>query len=215
MDLDQQIDLRADRLTDGANGLDHLPLGVTRDVGTPGPWKRVELERGEPARHRLLRLRGVRVRGLGARVPAVRVDADPLAAWPTEQAHHRHAQALARQVPERLLEPADRAPEVHGAALPREVVVCPVREVADLTGVAPDEIARELSYVGDDGLIAIGLGIALAPAVQTVGRLDLHEEPVLPVPRIDDERRDGCHLHEPISLVLAYPRGVSREALQF
>src|SRR5207245_10893206 len=85
----------------------------------------------------------------------------------------------------------------------------------DALPISPDEIARELSYVGDDGLIAIGLGIALAPAVETVGGLDLHEEPVLPVPRIDDERRDGRHLHEPISLVLAYPRGVSREAFRF
>src|SRR5207245_7308658 len=186
------------------------------DVGAPGPGKRVDLDRGEAARDRFLRHRRFRRRRRGAGIPAVRVDADPLATRPAEQAHHGHAQALTGQVPERLLEPADRAPEIHGAALPREVVVCPVREVADLTGVAPDEIARELSYVGDDGLIAIGLGIALAPAVETVGRLDLHEEPVLPVPRIDDERRDGRHLHERISLVLAYPRGVSRrEALRF
>src|SRR5206468_598255 len=110
------------------------------------------------------------------------------------------------EIPERLLDPADRAPEIHGAALAGKVVIGPVREVADVAGVAADQISRELAHMSDDRVVAIGLRIAFTPAVEAVGRLDLHEEPVLAVARIDDERRDGRHLHEPISLVLAYSR---------
>src|SRR5258707_9859172 len=87
-------------------------------------------------------------RCLRAGVPAVGVDADPLAARASEQAHHGHAEPLAREVPERLLDPADGAEEVQGAALGREVVIGPVREVADVAGVAADQIARELVHEG-------------------------------------------------------------------
>src|SRR5262249_44496263 len=53
---------------------------------------------------------------------------------------------------------------------------------------------------------AISLRIASTPSVYPGRGLQLHEEPVLAIARIDDERRDGRHLHEPISLVLAYSR---------
>src|SRR5262249_48922718 len=142
-----------------------------------------------------LRLRRIGVRRLRARVPAVRVDADTLAARPAQKGHHRHAEPLAGEIPECLLEPAHCAPEVHGAALAGEVVVGPVREVADLSGVAADEVARELPDVRDDRLVAVGLRVALAPAAEPVGGLDLHEEPVLPVTRMNDERRDARDLH--------------------
>jgi len=105
------------------------------------------------------------------------------------------AGALAGQVPQRLLDAADRAPELHRAALGREVVIGPVGEVADVAGVAAGQVAAELAHVGDDRLIAVGLGVAFAPAVQAVGGLDLDEEPVLAVPRIHDERRDAGDLH--------------------
>jgi hypothetical protein len=71
-----------------------------------------------------------------------------------------------------------------------------VREVADLAGVPTEEIAAQLLHVGDDRLIAIGLRVALAPAVQAVGGLDLHEEPVLAVARIDEIRRHPRDLHD-------------------
>src|SRR5439155_24894855 len=134
-----------------------------------------------------------------ARVPAVGVDADSLATRATEQAHHRHAEPLARKVPERLLDPADGSEEVQGAALGREIVIGPVREVADVAGVAADQIARELVHEGGDRVIAVGLGVTLTPAVQAVGGLDLHEEPVLAVAGVDDERGDGRDLHARIS----------------
>src|SRR5262249_13391684 len=176
------------------------------DVRAPRARERIELERGEAPRGRLLRFRRVGLRRLGARVPAVGVDADALAARAAEQADDGHAQALAREIPERLLDAADRAPEIHRAALAGVIVVGPVGEMADVPGVAADQVARELPHVGDDRLVTVGLGVALAPAMQAVGRLHFHEQPVLAVARIEDERRDGRHLHEPISLVMAYSR---------
>src|SRR5207253_2243601 len=71
--------------------------------------------------------------------------------------------------------------------------------VADVAGVAADQIARELVHEGGDRVIAVGLGVALTPAVQAVGGLDLHEEPVLAVAGVDDERGDGGDLHARIS----------------
>ncbi len=196
MDLDQQIDVGPDRLAHRAHRLHHLPLSVARDVGAPGAGERVELERGEAPGHRRLGLGRVGVRRPGARVPAVGVDADSLAARPAEELHHGHAQALAGQVPQGLLDAADGAPEVHGSALGREIVVGPVSEVADVAGVAADEVPAELPHVRGDRLVAIGLGVGLAPAVQAIGGLDFDEEPVFPVSRVDDERGDRRDFHE-------------------
>src|SRR5262245_16108189 len=195
MDLDEQIDLRAHRVAHGTYGLDHLLLGLAGDVRTPRAGEWIELERVEAASHRLLRLRCVGLGRLRARIPAVGVDADTLATRPAQQAHHRHAEPFAGEIPQRLLEPAHRAPEVHGAALAREVVVGPVREMADLSGIAAHQIPRELPHVRDDRLVAVGLRVALAPAGEPVGGLDLHEEPVLPIARMNDERRDARDLH--------------------
>ena len=62
MHLDQQVDLGPDRGPDGANRLDHLLLGLARDVRAPWTGKRIELERGEAARDGFLRLRRVGLR---------------------------------------------------------------------------------------------------------------------------------------------------------
>ena len=164
-----------------------------------GPGNGSNLSAVKPRATVSLALARVGRRRLGARVPAVGVDADPLAARPAQQRDDRHAEPLAGQIPQRLLEAADRAPEIHGPALGREVVIRPVGEVTDVAGVAAKQVASELRDVRHDRLVAIGLRVALAPAVQAVGGLDLHEEPVLPVARIHDERRDGGDLHGSMS----------------
>jgi hypothetical protein len=94
-----------------------------------------------------------------------------------------------------LLEPAHRAPEVHRPALGREVVVGPVHEVGDLGGVAPDEIAAERRHQGDDARVAVGLRVALAPAVRAAVGLDLHEAQVLAPAEIGEERGHAAHEH--------------------
>src|SRR5439155_25305867 len=168
-------------------------------VRAPRAGERIEFQRAEAARHRGLGLRRV-VRGrLRAGVPAVGVHTYPLAARSAEQVDHRHAEPLAGEIPERLLDPADGTEEVERAALGGEVVIRPVREVADVAGVTPDEIPRELSHERGDRVIAVRLRVALAPAVQAIRRLDLHEEPVLAVAGIDDERGDGGDLYARLS----------------
>jgi len=120
------------------------------------------------------------------------ISAERLAA---EQDVDRGAVALARDVPEGLLEPAHRAPEVHRPALGREVVVGPVHEVGDLRGVAADEIAAEGLHQGDDARVAVGLRVALAPAVRAAVGLDLHEAQVLAPAEIGEARDHTAHEH--------------------
>src|SRR5206468_2292506 len=106
------------------------------------------------------------------------------------------AQPLARDVPQRLLDTRDRAPEVHRPALGPEVVIGHVTEVRDVPGIAAHEVAAEGRDVADDGLIAIGLRVALAPAVKALVRLDLDEEPRLAAAGIDQMGCDGGDLHD-------------------
>src|SRR5262249_53480287 len=47
----------------------------------------------------------------------------------------------------------------------------------------------------DDRLVPVGLRVALAPAVQAVGGLDLHEQPVLAVAGIHQVGHDRRDLH--------------------
>jgi hypothetical protein len=128
-------------------------------------------------------------------VPAIGIDADALAACPAQELMHGHAVALARDVPQRLLEAADRAPEVHGPALGREVVVRHVDEVRDVRSVPSHQVARQPFDVGDDARIAVGLGIALAPSVRPALRLDLDEEQVLAAAEIRQIGRDSFDTH--------------------
>ncbi len=108
---------------------------------------------------------------------------------------HGNAVALARDVPQRLLETTHRAPEIHGPALGREVVVRHVDEVGDVGGLASDEIAGEGLHVGHDARVAVGLGVALTPSVRSAFRLDLDEEQVLPAAEIDEKGGDTFDPH--------------------
>ena len=104
---------------------------------------------------------------------------------------HGHAVPLARDVPQRLLDAAHRAPEIHGAALGREVVVRHVDEVRDVRRLASDDVAPERLDERDDAVVAIRLRVALAPAVRPSVRLDLDEEEILAAAEIGEERRDA------------------------
>ena len=194
--LDQQIHLGADRLAHRGHVGHRLLLGRARDVGAPGAGERIELQRVEAAADRVARPRRVLHRGLRAAVPAVGVDAHALATRAAQQRVHRHAVALARDVPERLLEPAHRAPEVHRAALGREVVVGPVHEVGDVARVAPHEVAADRLHERHDARVAVGLRVALAPAVRAAVGLDLDEAEVLAAAEIGQERGDAAHAHD-------------------
>ncbi len=192
--FDEEIDPGTDGFAHRGHRGHRLLLRLERDMGTPRPGERVELEGGEAAAHRLPRPLRV-IRGGPVAVPAVGIDADALAARPAQELVHGDSMALARDVPQRLLETADRTPEIHGPALGREVVVRHVDEVGDVGGLPPDEIAGERLHVGHDARVAVGLGIALAPSVRAALRLHLDEEQVLAAAEIGEKGRDPFDTH--------------------
>ena len=65
----------------------------------------------------------------------------------------------------------------------------------DRERVAPDQVALHLVDVDLDRLVAVGLGVALAPAVHAGVGLHLDEQPVLAPAGMDQERLDGGDLH--------------------
>jgi len=189
--LDEQIDPGADGLAHGGHRRHRLLLVLAGEMRPPGAGKGIELEGAEAAGHRLARERGIVGRRLALAVPAVGVDADALAARPAQQRVHGHAVALPRDIPQRLLEAADRAPEIHGPALGREVVVGHVEEMRDVRGVAPHQVTAQRVHESDDARVAVGLRVTLAPAVRAGLRLDLDEEEVLAPAQVDEERGDA------------------------
>ena len=114
MEVDADVDIVARRsCRSSANLLDGvLHLGRRLDVARRrGRFAGPGLERGEALRfmsalHLLRRAR-------------VRVDADPVARRPAEQFVHGHAERLALDVPQRLVDAAQRAGENRAAAIER------------------------------------------------------------------------------------------------
>ena len=178
VNLDQHVDPVADRLAHHAHPLDRQLLLLARDPAAPATRHRVELQRREPALDDRLRARRQLLQRVHPR-PAVGVDSQPIAQRPAEQLVHRHARPLAGQVPERLLDPTDRAVEVHRPAAIAEVVVDRVGERLDLARVPADHVALQLVQMRPNLHIAVRLRVALAPAVQAVLRLEPHEDQVL------------------------------------
>ena len=113
----------------------------------------------------------------------------------SEQVVDRLVEGFAGDVPHGDLQPADRAVDVHGAALEKHVLVGPVTEVADLHRVAADEVALHLLDVRRDRRIAVPLRVRLAPTDDSVVGGDLYEHPVLGHRRVHYERFDVLDFH--------------------
>ena len=90
-----------------------------------------------------------------------------------------HPGSLAGQVPHGLLDAGDGGVEVHGASAVAEVVVDRVGPGLDPGRVPADDVAAHGLEVGGDLDVAVGLGVALAPAVQAVGGFEADEAEVL------------------------------------
>ncbi len=178
---------------------DRVVFVAAADIASPRAGEGVELHRGEAASDDLS---GARRQLFGVRLarPAVGVDADALAAGAAQQLVHRLARALAADVPQRLLDAADRGVVVHGAASCREVVVHDVVKCLIWRECSADDIARIASTWATIA-VAVGLGIALAPAVQAVRRLEPDEEQVLTVRRVSDVVAQVLRSQRPVDLL--------------
>ena len=111
--------------------------------------------------------------------PAVGVDAQPIAYRAAEQLIHRHPGALAGEIPHRLLDTRDRRVKVHRAAAIAEVVVNRVGPRLNPRRVPAHDVAPHRLEVRRDLDVAVRLRVALAPAVQPVGRFQSDEAEVL------------------------------------
>ena len=85
--------------------------------------------------------------------------------------------------------------KVHAPALGGEVLVDDMGEVADVEGIAVDEITRELSDMGLDGRISVRLRVALAPADYPGVGLNLDEHQVLADAGMDGEDLNVSDFH--------------------
>src|SRR5258708_7671677 len=113
MDLDEDFNFRADRLTHCLHPFDRQSLFGPTDVGPPriGEWIELERRKATPD-HFVGRTRKLMWRFRALR-PAVCVDADAIAAGSAEEVVDRLTAGLADDVPERVLQRTQRRPEVH------------------------------------------------------------------------------------------------------
>ena len=181
--------------TDSANVLDGGVLDFLANVGAPAPGNGVELEGGEACFDDLGCALGERFgRGI-ATGPAVGIDANLVAARAADELMHGRAVCLARDVPHGVFEAADGAVVVHSAAPAGEVVERHLHEMLDVGGVAADKVALELIDVRRNLHVAVRLGVALAPAVDALVGLYLHEAKVLGSAGVYQEGLDISNLH--------------------
>ena len=160
---------------------------VLVDEGSPGTGHGIELQRAEAAVDDRGGL-GTQLVGRGRTTgPAVCIDADPIVTRTAQQCVHGHPGCLAFDVPERLLEPAHRAIEVHRSSPRREIVEGRLCEFLDATRITSDQVALELIDVCGDLKVAIRLRVALAPAVDAFIGVDANEAKVLATSGVDQE----------------------------
>ena len=109
-----------------------------------------------------------------------------------EELVHGHAVRLPGDVPQRLIQSADRGVE-HNAATPESVTEHRLPQVLDPRGILTDQMARHFLDGGLDRERR-ELQRRLAPAVHPFVRLDLDEEPVA-LHATHHERLDLGDLH--------------------
>src|SRR5262249_14524935 len=143
--VDRDREVVADRLADGPDP--RLDPPAVRDVeGRAAAFEGSELGRPEALRPEAERLLGALLRRAG-RGPDPGVALDLVTVLPAEQLVDRHAERLALDVPERVLD-ARKRPAEERAAAPEGLPVDQRPELLDLEWVGSDQVALE---VGDRG----------------------------------------------------------------
>ena len=77
----------------------------------------------------------------------------------------------------------------------RIVVECDLKDVADVEGIAADEIAAKLLDLRGDGAVAVVLAVGLAPPDHAGVGLDPHEHEILPPTGMDRKTFDAGDFH--------------------
>ena len=202
MNLDQQIHVRSRCLPDHPYRLNRLFFSVPGNVRSPWPGKRVELQGREATGNDLHGTFGVILGRFGTPRPAVGINANPVAAGAAQQVIHRCPVMLSGDVPKRLLQAAEGAVEIHGAAFAREVMVGHEGKVLDIGRVATNKVAAQLLHMCHNTQVAVRLGVAFTPAADAGVGVDLYKQPILPGTRIDQEMVHRRNMHDLVSPVV-------------
>src|SRR6266481_2700724 len=150
-----------------------------RNVGAPWSRHGIELHRGKAALHDVLGSPGVVLRLLHLVAPAIRVHPNARTAWTTKEIVDRLLRDLADDVPQSLLNAGRGTVELQRAASLRIVVESNLQYMADVKGVATDDIAAEFFDLRRDGAVAIVLAVGFAPSNDLGIGLNAHEYEIL------------------------------------
>ena len=172
----------------------HEPQALDRVVETRRAIEPAEIlgavHLDRPEALRLARRGGFRDIG-GAIAADPRIDVDAFAHLPAQQLPHRHAEPLALDVPQRLIDAGDSGHQ-HGAATVEAESVERLPRILDAIGGAADEaILRAFHRAGHR--FGMAFEARFAPADQAIVGLDADEQPA----RRDEEGFDpGNEAHE-------------------
>ena len=176
MRVKPDVYVRPNRLADGREA-----LGGPRDDGYPRQLVAV----GRMGRHLqggvtvlVYKLAGMGGDGLRRGAAATLVDADAVAALAAEQPVHRHPGRLARDVPERVLDPADGRVDDRAARKAR-VRVEVVPDTVDIAGIASGDPTLEVADGRRDRLVRPDR-IGFTQADQSLIGVDPHDERIPP-----------------------------------
>ncbi len=145
MDLHNQVDIAANRLTRRGHPVDCRPNQAFEGHVLEAGRQRVEFDRGEAFSRRFL---GARVDLLGRAAAHQQVQADLIAALAAQQLPDRRLEALAFEVPQGDVHRADRAADDVAAKRRQAIQVLPV--VFDPHRILADEIlGKRLHHLVD------------------------------------------------------------------
>ena len=185
MEIDGDAEAPARRPAYGIDALEHR-VDLLVAVHVLQLFRRVHFNRRKALR--LLFLRRVRhVAGAVAADPAV--NANLFAACAAHQLVNRRAEALALDVPQRLVDARDRAHEDAAAPVERAAIKR-VPDILDLRRVAADEIIRHFAHAGAYGF-RLAFQHGLAPAANSRVRFNFYHAPS----GTRQKRLHRCDLH--------------------
>jgi hypothetical protein len=195
VNLDENIDIRADSVANRACDFDSAPDVILRNVGPPRAGDGIKFQRGKSALEHLFRAAGIVLGQLHFVAPAVRVDANARTAGTAEEIVDRLLGDLTGDVPQRLLDAGRGAIEFQRAPSLRIVIERDLQDVTDVERVAADEIAAELLDLRGDGTVAVVLAVGLAPSDDPGIGHDPHEHEILSPTGMDRKTFDAGDLH--------------------
>ena len=177
MHLHEDVNIPAYGIANRFDILNGRVLNILAHIRAPRAWYGVEFHRCETHLNDFLSAFG-KSQWICASRPTVGIHANLAPTGATQQHMDRHACDLSSDVPHRLLDTTESAPQVHRAPPTSEVVISDLHEVLDVPRVAPYQVALQLVNVSGYLGVSIRLRVRLTPAIYALIGLDLHKAKV-------------------------------------